>query len=264
MMRILTIAGSDCSGGAGIQADLKTFSALGTYGMSVITALTAQNTQGVQQTYPVPAEFVIAQCRAIFDDIQVDAVKIGMLANQNIISAVAAFLRQVKPSCIVLDPVMIAKVGHSLLEHHAVTALKEELVPLADLLTPNLPEAAVLLNQTEAVSETHMQEQGEALLGLGCRAVLMKGGHLGGTKSPDILIEANANSYFPGSRILTRHTHGTGCTFSSALAALYHQHGQWPATVRHAKHWLTGAIAHADQLQVGHGIGPVNHFYQQQ
>lgn len=262
MMRILTIAGSDCSGGAGIQADLKTFGALGTYGMSVITALTAQNTQGVQQTYPVPAEFVIAQCRAIFDDIQVDAVKIGMLANQDIISAVAAFLRQVKPSCLVLDPVMIAKGGHPLLEQQAVTALREELLPLADLLTPNLPEAAVLLDRTEAVSDMQMQEQGEALLRLGCRAVLMKGGHLGGAECPDILVEAKSSSYFPGYRIPTRHTHGTGCTLSSALAALYHQHEQWPATVQHAKQWLTGAIAHADQLQVGHGIGPVNHFYQ--
>lgn len=262
MMHVLTIAGSDCSGGAGIQADLKTFSALGTYGMSVITALTAQNTQGVQQICAVPADFVIAQCRAIFDDIQVDVVKIGMLANREIISAVAQFLTQIQPSCIVLDPVMIAKGGHPLLEDNAVAALREELLPLAHLLTPNLPEAAVLLGQPEALSELIMREQGLALRQMGCQAVLMKGGHLPGTQCPDILVEAQKITRFQGTRILTRHTHGTGCTFSSALAALYPRYGHWPATVQHAKHWLAGAITHADQLHVGHGTGPVNHLYQ--
>ena len=217
----LTIAGSDSGGGAGVQADLKTFSALGAYGMSVITALTAQNTQGVQAVHAVPPEFISAQCQAVFSDIRVDAVKIGMLADAEIIGAVAAALRQWQPACIVLDPVMVAKGGHRLLADAAVDALRQQLLPLASLVTPNLPEAAALLGCNEATSETEMVAQGEALLKTGCQAVLMKGGHLAGDNSPDWLISTQGTMPFRAMRIATQNTHGTGCTLSSAITALY-------------------------------------------
>lgn len=258
----LTIAGSDSSGGAGIQADLKTFSALGTYGMSVITALTAQNTQGVQAVHAIPTEFITAQCDAVFSDVRVDSVKIGMLADTEIIVAVAAALKQWQPPCVVLDPVMVAKGGHRLLADSAVDALRQQLLPLANLVTPNLPEAAVLLGCDEATSETEMVAQGQAILTLGCQAVLMKGGHLPSETSPDWLITPQTCIPFSSTRIATKNTHGTGCTLSSAIAALYPHYQHWPETIQHAKHWLSGALAHADHLDVGHGIGPVHHFYQ--
>ncbi|WP_410498619.1 bifunctional hydroxymethylpyrimidine kinase/phosphomethylpyrimidine kinase [Chitinibacter sp. S2-10] len=257
----LTIAGSDSGGGAGIQADLKTFSALGAYGMSVITALTAQNTQGVSAVHPVPAEFVTAQCDAVFSDIRVDAVKMGMLANAEIITAVAESLRKYQPEYIVLDTVMIAKGGHTLLDPAAVNALRDQLLPLASIITPNLPEAAALLDCAEAKSEDEMRAQGRALLAAGAKAVLMKGGHLGGEQCPDWLITPETEVNFPAARIATRHTHGTGCTLSAALTALRPQRADWAETVRDAKDWLLKAIADADRLQVGHGIGPVHHFH---
>lgn len=258
----LTIAGSDSSGGAGVQADLKTFSALGAYGMSAITALTAQNTLGVHAVHSVPADFLKAQCDAVFSDIRVDAVKIGMLADANLIRAVAAVLREWQPACIVLDPVMISKNGHPLLAAEAVSALREELLPLATLITPNLPEAAALLGQTEASNEQEMQEQGNALLALGCRAVLMKGGHLNGAESPDWLITPEGVSAYRAARVATKNTHGTGCTLSAALAALYPKYQNWPDTILAAKTWLLGALERADTLELGHGIGPVHHFHQ--
>lgn len=258
----LTIAGSDSGGGAGIQADLKTFSALGAYGMSVITALTAQNTQGVHAVHPVPADFIQAQCDAVFSDIRVDAVKIGMLAQADIIEAVAAALTKWNPPCIVLDPVMIAKGGHALLVPEAVSALKNKLLPLATLITPNLPEAAALLGVQEATTEAEMKTQGKALLALGCKAVLMKGGHLPDADSPDWLITPQGEFEFRAPRLPTKNTHGTGCTLSAALAALYPIAGDWQTTVEKAKTWLSGALSHADELEIGHGIGPVHHFYQ--
>lgn len=258
----LTIAGSDSSGGAGIQADLKTFSALGTYGMSVITALTAQNTQGVHAVHAVPAEFITAQCHAVFSDVRVDGVKIGMLADTDIILAVASALRQWRPPCVVLDPVMVAKGGHRLLVDSAVTALRQQLLPLANLVTPNLPEAAVLLDCEEAKTESEMVAQGQALLQLDCQAVLMKGGHLPSKNSPDWLITPHSCTPFSSTRIATQNTHGTGCTLSSAIAALYPQHQDWAKTIQQAKIWLSGALLHADELDVGHSIGPVHHFYQ--
>lgn len=258
----LTIAGSDSGGGAGVQADLKTFSALGAYGMSVITALTAQNTQGVQAVHAVPPEFISAQCQAVFSDIRVDAVKIGMLADAEIIGAVAAALRQWQPACIVLDPVMVAKGGHRLLADAAVNALRQQLLPLASLVTPNLPEAAALLGCNEATSEAEMVAQGEALLKTGCQAVLMKGGHLAGDNSPDWLISTQGTMPFRAMRIATQNTHGTGCTLSSAITALYPRYQNWPETITRAKEWLNGALIHADELQIGSGIGPVHHFYQ--
>lgn len=257
----LTIAGSDSGGGAGIQADLKTFSALGVYGMSVLTALTAQNTQGVSAVHPVPPDFIAAQCDAVFSDIRVDSVKMGMLANADIITAVAASLRKYQPRYIVLDTVMIAKGGHALLDPAAVDALREQLLPLASIITPNLPEAAALLGTSEATTEAQMREQGRALLVAGAQAVLMKGGHLGGAQCPDWLITPDAEVNFPAARIATRHTHGTGCTLSAALTALRPQRANWVDTVRDAKAWLLEAIANAERLEVGHGIGPVHHFH---
>jgi hydroxymethylpyrimidine/phosphomethylpyrimidine kinase len=260
MIYALTIAGSDSGGGAGIQADLKTFSALGAYGMSVITALTAQNTLGVHGVHSVPPDFVLAQLNAVLADIRVDSVKIGMLANAEIVSAVAQGLRQHQPACVVLDTVMIAKGGHPLLLPEAIAGIRDQLLPLADLITPNLPEAAALLGVAEARNEQEMQAQGHALLAMGARAVLMKGGHLGGDESPDWLITPASVTRFAAQRIATKHTHGTGCTLSAALAALRPKHADWIATVDAAKSYLLAAIAAADQLQVGQGIGPVHHF----
>ncbi|GGP27373.1 bifunctional hydroxymethylpyrimidine kinase/phosphomethylpyrimidine kinase [Silvimonas amylolytica] len=257
----LTIAGSDSGGGAGIQADLKTFSALGAYGMSVLTALTAQNTTGVSAVHPVPPEFVTAQIDAVFSDIRVDAVKLGMLATAPIIEAVAAGLARYEPAHVVLDTVMIAKGGHPLLASDAVSAIRERLLPLSSLITPNLPEAAALLECDVATTEDEMRNQGHALIAGGARAVLMKGGHLGGAESPDWLITAQSETRFANPRIATRNTHGTGCTLSAALAALRPQHDNWEDTVATARAWLQAALKAADQLDVGHGIGPVHHFH---
>ncbi|MBB5190184.1 hydroxymethylpyrimidine/phosphomethylpyrimidine kinase [Silvimonas terrae] len=257
----LTIAGSDSGGGAGIQADLKTFSALGAYGMSVLTALTAQNTQGVSAVHPVPPEFVGAQMDAVFSDIRVDAVKLGMLATAPIIEAVADGLLRYQPAHVVLDTVMIAKGGHPLLVRDAVSAIRERLLPIASLITPNLPEAAALLECAVATTEAEMRHQGHALIAGGAKAVLMKGGHLGGEESPDWLITPHAETRFANPRIATRNTHGTGCTLSAALAALRPQHDNWEDTVAAARAWLQEALKAADRLDVGHGIGPVHHFH---
>lgn len=259
--QVLTIAGSDSSGGAGIQADLKTFSALGVYGASVITALTAQNTQGVSAIHTPPASFITAQCDAVFSDLNIHAVKLGMLANAEIIHACAAALQRWQPPYVVLDTVMISKSGHNLLAPEAVSALRETLLPLADLLTPNLPEAAALLDTAPATTVDDMMAQGKALLDLGAKAVLMKGGHLSGRESPDYLIQAEGIHCFTGMRLPTHHTHGTGCTLSAALAALRPQHDNWVDTVAAAKSYLNGALAQADCLAIGHGIGPVHHFH---
>lgn len=257
----LTIAGSDSSGGAGIQADLKTFSALGAYGASVITALTAQNTRGVTDIHTPPAAFVTAQLDAVFQDLDVDAVKLGMLANAEVVHAVAAALQRYRPRFVVLDTVMISKSGHALLQPDAVSALRETLLPLADLITPNLPEAAALLGVPQAQNEAEMTEQAEALRRLGARNVLMKGGHLASVESPDWLINDAGSERFNAPRIAAHNTHGTGCTLSAALAALRPQRDNWSSTTRDAKHYLHSALAASDRLRVGHGIGPVHHFH---
>lgn len=257
----LTIAGSDPSGGAGIQADLKTFSALGAYGASVITALTAQNTQGVTGIHTPPANFVTAQMDAVFQDLEVDAVKLGMLANAEIVRAVAAALRRYRPRFVVLDTVMISKSGHALLLPDAVAALRDELLPLADLITPNLPEAAALLGVAPATDEDEMAQQAHALRALGARNVLVKGGHLASDLSPDWLVSADGVERFNAARLAVHNTHGTGCTLSAALAALRPRRNDWPDTVRDAKAYLNGALAASDTLHVGHGIGPVHHFH---
>ena len=258
---ILTIAGSDSGGGAGIQADLKAFSALGAYGLSVITALTAQNTRGVTAIHTPEASFVTAQLDAVFDDIRIDAVKIGMLANADIVRAVAAALRRYRPVHVVLDTVMISKSLHALLATEAVTALRDELLPLATLVTPNLPEAAALLGEEPATDEHTMVRQGEALRELGARAVLMKGGHLNATDSPDWLIEDSGSLRLGGVRVPVINTHGTGCTLSSAIAALLPQRDTLAAATADAKLYLTGAIEQSTRLEVGRGVGPVHHFF---
>ncbi|KFC80506.1 bifunctional hydroxymethylpyrimidine kinase/phosphomethylpyrimidine kinase [Buttiauxella agrestis] len=258
----LTIAGTDPSGGAGIQADLKTFSALGAYGTSVITALVAQNTCGVQSVYRIEPAFVAAQLDSVLSDVRIDTIKIGMLAETDIVEAVAERLAFYNARNVVLDTVMLAKSGDPLLAPSAVESLRRRLLPQVTLITPNLPEAAALLDAPHARSEREMKEQGDALLGMGCKAVLMKGGHLDDVESPDWLFTRDGAQRFTAPRVQTRHTHGTGCTLSAALAALYPRYLDWPKTISAAKAWLSQALEQADSLEVGHGIGPVHHFHQ--
>ena len=258
---VLTIAGSDSGGGAGIQADLKTFSALHTYGLSVITALTAQNTRGVTAIHDVPPDFVAAQLDAVFDDIEIKAVKIGMLSRPEVIEVVADRLDRWRADRIVLDPVMVAKGGDPLLAPEAVGALRRRLLPLATVITPNLPEAGVLLGREPPADEADMVEVVGALRRLGPMSVLLKGGHLEGDQSIDVYDDGGGTLRLAAPRLLTRNTHGTGCTLSSAIAAnLAHGYALRDA-VRAAKEYITAAIATADHLDVGHGHGPVNHFY---
>ncbi|MDX3926650.1 MAG: bifunctional hydroxymethylpyrimidine kinase/phosphomethylpyrimidine kinase [Shinella sp.] len=259
---VLSIAGSDPSGGAGIQADLKAFSARGVYGMAALTALTAQNTQGVTGIHPVPAEFVAAQIETIFADVRVDAVKIGMIADAGIAEAVADALAPYKGLPLVLDPVMVAKGGARLLAPEAIEMLIGRLFPLATLLTPNLPEAAALLGETIADDRTSMAMQASRLRALGPQAVLVKGGHLDGPESPDVLFGPDGPAWFEGRRIDTPNTHGTGCTLSSALAAELAKGATPEDAVAAAKHYLAGAVAAAGDLAVGTGHGPVQHFHQ--
>jgi hydroxymethylpyrimidine/phosphomethylpyrimidine kinase len=257
----LTIAGSDSGGGAGIQADLKTFAALGVYGASVITALTAQNTRGVRGVHPVPPDVVTAQLDAVFDDLAVGAVKIGMVASRGLIEAIAAGLARWIPGHVVLDPVMVATSGDKLLAEDAVEGLRRLLIPHATLITPNLPEAAALLGDTVATSEAAIADQGRRLLGLGCPAVLIKGGHGEGAESTDYLITSDATLPLTSPRLATRNTHGTGCSLSSAVAAGLAKGEDLASAVRSAKIFITDAIAAADRFTVGHGHGPVHHFH---
>ena len=257
----LTIAGSDSSGGAGIQADLKTFAASGVYGASVITALTAQNTRGVTAIHPVPADFVTAQIDAVFGDLDVRAVKIGMVAQREVIEAIAAGLTRWAPKHVVLDPVMVATSGDRLLAPDAVEALRAQLIPRAGIITPNLPEAAALLGEAVAVSENDIAGQGKRLLALGCAHVLIKGGHGQGAESTDYLISAERVIVLASPRIATQNTHGTGCSLSSAIAAELAKGKDLEAAVRSAKAYISAAIAAADRLDVGHGHGPVHHFH---
>lgn len=257
---ILTIAGSDSSGGAGIQADIKTISALGSYAMSVVTAITAQNTCGVRAAHLVDTELVRMQLEAIFDDIHVDAIKIGMLGSSEIIYTTAECLRN-RNIPIVLDPVMVAKSGDLLLQSDAVTALKDALFPITTLLTPNLPEAAVLLGQKEADNRLHMEFQAKELLSLGVKTVLLKGGHLLDDDSPDLLATGHEFLWFEEKRFDTENTHGTGCTLSSALATLLGQGQSVLDATSSAKQYITKAIQSADQIMVGSGHGPTDHFW---
>ncbi|MGH3097518.1 MAG: bifunctional hydroxymethylpyrimidine kinase/phosphomethylpyrimidine kinase [Streptosporangiales bacterium] len=258
---VLSIAGTDPTAGAGIQADLKTFSALGTYGLTVITALVAQNTQGVRAVHEVPSDFLVAQLDSVFDDVRVDAVKIGMLGSAEVIETVADVLARRRPPHVVLDPVMVAKSGDRLLAADAVSALRERLLPRSDLITPNLPEAADLLGASEAETDAQMREQANELLGLGPRAVLLKGGHLKAADSPDLLAVDGEVHRLGGPRVETKNTHGTGCTLSSAIAALRARGSSWQTAAEEAKAYLTGTLRAADQLDVGSGHGPVHHFH---
>jgi hydroxymethylpyrimidine/phosphomethylpyrimidine kinase len=257
----LTIAGSDSSGGAGIQADLKTFAAFGVYGASVITALTAQNTTGVSGIHQVPAEFVTAQIDAVFSDLAVGAVKIGMVAQPPVIDAIVAGLKRWSPKHVVLDPVMVATSGDRLLATEAVDALRTRLIPLASVITPNLPEAAALLDEGVAADEAAVEKQGMRLLAMGCKAVLIKGGHGEGTESIDYLIDSSSVIALAAPRIATKNTHGTGCSLSSAIAAGLAKGEGMETAVRNAKAWVRAAIAAADRFSVGHGHGPIHHFH---
>ena len=258
---ILSIAGSDPSGGAGIQADLKAISANGGYAMAALTGLTVQNTRGVRDVHMLPPAFVAAQIEAVFDDIPVDAVKLGMLGAPEVVLTVAETLSGRRPPQVVLDPVMVAKGGHRLLEPAAEAALRR-LLPLADVLTPNLPEAAVLLGAPEIASEAEMEPTARALLALGPRAVLLKGGHLPGDRpSPDLLAWEGGSLRLEGPRIATRNAHGAGCTLSSALATQLALTGDLPEAARRAKAYVASAMAAADRLDAGGGHGPLDHFF---
>ena len=260
--RALTIAGSDSGGGAGIQADLKTFSALGCFGMSAITALTAQNTHSVTGIFPVTPEFIGLQLDAVLSDIGADAVKIGMLHSPEVIETVARKLVQWKCPNIVLDPVMVSKSGDKLLQDDAVRALKTILIPRASIITPNLPEASVLLGR-EVVTPKDMVRAAKDLAGLGCANVLLKGGHLMGDESADLLFQKDTDTLteLPGIRIHTPNSHGTGCSLSSAICAHLAKGLDLESAVRGAKAWLTGALKAGAEYKTGRGHGPVHHFY---
>lgn len=258
----LTIAGSDSGGGAGIQADLKAFSANGAYGASVLTAITAQNTCDVTAVHELPAEMVRAQIDAVLDDLDVGAVKLGMLFSPAVISAVAEGLADCRAP-LVVDPVMIAKSGDALLQDAAVSALTTQILPRADLLTPNLPEAARLLDCAPARTPAEMVEQAHALRALGPRAVLMKGGHGQGDRCIDVLVTpAGEVLRLDVPRVATRNTHGTGCTYAATIAAHLARGAVLPRAVETAHRYLQAAIAAADSLQIGRGHGPVHHFHE--
>lgn len=258
---LLSIAGSDPSGGAGIQADLKTFSAFACYGMAAVTALTAQNTRGVSAVHVPPPEFIAAQLDAIYADIRVDAVKIGMLANGAIVSAVAERLRVHGQLHIVLDPVLVATSGDSLGTPDVVDAMRRDLIPLAMVVTPNLPEAARLAELSMPDDEAGMKAIAEAIFRLGPKAVLVKGGHLGGDEATDILFDGREHAVFSARRVPTQNTHGTGCTLSSAIAACLGRGATLFEAVADAKDYLTEALISSSTLRVGGGHGPVQHFH---
>jgi hydroxymethylpyrimidine/phosphomethylpyrimidine kinase len=261
--RALTIAGSDSGGGAGIQADLKTFSALGCYGMSVITALTAQNTVGVTGIHPVPPEFVQAQIDAVFSDIGVDAVKIGMLFSAELIQAITEKLKEHDAHPIVLDPVIVAQSGDKLLQDEAIAAIRDYLIPLADIVTPNLVEASVLLDH-RLDSPDDIIAGAKQIAQWGCRAVLIKGGHSNTQDCLDVLYLSEVNRIITLSedRIETRNNHGTGCTLSSAIAAHLARGFTMEKAVKKAKEYITEAIQRGAEYRIGMGHGPVHHFYQ--
>jgi len=261
-VRTLTIAGSDSGGGAGIQADLKTFSAIGCYGMTVITALTAQNTMGVTGIHPVPTDFVEAQMDAVFSDIGTDAVKIGMLFSAGLIETVTRNLKRFGPQNIVLDPVMVAQSGDRLVEDDAVTAIKTLLVPLADVITPNLPEAEVLIGR-KIKDFSGIRSAAAELAGFGCKSVLIKGGHGSGDESVDLLYMAEEDRFMElsGTRILTKNNHGTGCTLSSAITAFLAKGCELSEAVKNAKAYIEGAITAGAGYTIGKGSGPVHHFH---
>ncbi|MGH7231280.1 MAG: bifunctional hydroxymethylpyrimidine kinase/phosphomethylpyrimidine kinase [Nitrospiraceae bacterium] len=258
MKQVLTIAGSDSGGGAGIQADLKAFAANGVYGMSAITAITAQNTEEVTEVLELPVSIIEAQIDAIFDDFEVAAVKTGMLSSADIVNAVAKMLRPQKILNLVVDPVMISKSGQTLLKPDAVDALTRELFPLALVVTPNVPEAECLSGLT-IKTLNDARQAAKAIHKLGCRHVLIKGGHLLAERGTDLLYDGRFFNIYKGEFINTPHTHGTGCTYASAIAAQLARGKALPDAISTAKTYITEAIRHS--LAIGHGKGPTNHFY---
>jgi hydroxymethylpyrimidine/phosphomethylpyrimidine kinase len=258
---VLSIAGVDPSGGAGLFADLKAFSALGAYGTGVVAALTAQNTQGVTGVQPVPVEFIAQQIDTLLADVRIDAVKLGMLGTAEVAGTVAAALRRHGVRRLVVDPVMVSKSGHHLLSPDAVATLKREVLPLAEIITPNLPEAEVLLGGQPIRTLADMRVAARALHQLGSRIVMLKGGHLDGPESIDVIDNGSTQVELRAARIPTKNTHGTGCTLSAAIAALLPQHADAVDAIRAAKAYLTAAIAASGQLSVGSGHGPVHHFH---
>lgn len=255
---VLSIAGSDPSGGAGVQADLKTFSALGAYGMSAITTLTAQNTQGVHDIYQLPASFVRAQIEAVFDDIRVDAVKIGMVGSAEVIDVIVDIIQCHKLAHVVVDPVMVAQSGARLADKETVQAIKKNLLPMASVVTPNIPEAEALLGLT---FKNDMKDFARRLLELDAPGVLLKGGHLKGDESTDIYADAEQIVVLSEKRLDTTNTHGTGCTLASALAVYLAKGLPAPEAAYAAKKYVTDALHYADDLSVGTGQGPLHHFY---
>jgi len=258
---VLSIAGVDPSGGAGLLADLKTFSALGAYGTGVVAALTAQNTRGVNGVHPIPVDFIARQIDTLFADVRIDAVKLGMLGTSDVVSTVAEALRRHHVRRLVLDPVMVSKSGHHLLSADAVATLRRELLPLAEIVTPNLPEAEVLLGGAPIKTLADMRLAARALHALGPRIVVLKGGHLDASESIDVIDDGTHQVELPAPRIVTQNTHGTGCTLSAAIAALLPRHDDPFDAIRAAKAWLTSAIAASGELSVGSGHGPVHHFH---
>lgn len=266
--RVLSIAGTDPTGGAGIQADLKSIAALGGYGMAVVTSLVAQNTRGVRSVHTPPAQFLAEQLDAVSDDVTIDAVKIGMLGDTATIAVVRDWLARVRPPLVVLDPVMVATSGDRLLAADAEAALRE-LVSVVDLVTPNLPELAALVDEPVAANWPAALDQGRRLSMACGTVVLIKGGHLAAGSSPDALVDATGQLggvdggvvEFVSPRVDTRNTHGTGCSLSSAVATVMARTGDWSVAVFQAKEWLQDALIHADELQVGQGNGPINHFH---
>lgn len=258
MKRVLSIAGSDSGGGAGIQADLKTSAALGCFGMSAITATTAQNTLTVTDIHEIPAEHVAAQIRAVMDDIGADAIKTGMLSSAAIIDSVASILKSYNLPPLVVDPVMISKSGAHLLRPEAIDSLKQQLIPLATLITPNIPEAEELTG-LRLENDDAVPEMLEALKALGSQAVLLKGGHGDSSESIDYLFDGDSITAYPAARIETRHTHGTGCTLSTAIACFLARGEAMKEAIQSAKEYLTQAILHSDSLGIGKGVGPLHH-----
>ncbi|OLO10850.1 bifunctional hydroxymethylpyrimidine kinase/phosphomethylpyrimidine kinase [Chromohalobacter japonicus] len=265
---VLTIAGSDPSGGAGLQGDIKTFSALGTYATNVITAVIAQNTQGVRAVHPVPAEMIAEQLDNLLGDVRIDAVKIGMVASMDVATTIRDALTRYRPRWIVLDPVMVAKSGDILVDHAGIRAVRDVLVPLADVITPNLPEAAVLLGADTPCSTQAMATLLPELARLGAPYVVLKGGHLSGEHCPDLLATPQGVEWLEAPRIATQNLHGTGCALSSAVTAYLARlpaeasaHADIHAAIGDAKRWLHTALDASVHLDVGQGRGPVHHFH---
>lgn len=255
---ILTIAGSDSSGGAGIQADLKTIGALECYGASVITAVTAQNTRGVRDVHDIPVEVVEAQLDAVFEDVRIDAVKIGMVSSPEIIEVIVKALQKYKPTTVVVDPVMVSTSGARLADDDTIKSIRQHLLPMASVLTPNIPEAEVLLGRDYGGD---MELMAELLLKLEPRGVLLKGGHLSGAESVDIYADKDGLVRLSEDRIETHNTHGTGCSLASAMAVYLAKGLPGPEAAAAAKKYVTGALKYADELDVGRGAGPLNHFF---